>query len=126
MNFRILCFIKILQPPLGWQNLDRTIAIELCTISQNKKWKWSAPPGSRIHKISSALSKSLVIRGGGWRGYSASASASAFYSVKLCVMIEDPEGGVRIPVPSIEIIQNPSSNMKKGKIPSLEAVAKLS
>ena len=26
MNFRILCFIKILQPPLGWQNLDRTIA----------------------------------------------------------------------------------------------------
>ena len=26
MNFRILCFIKILQPPLGWQNLDKTIA----------------------------------------------------------------------------------------------------
>ena len=26
MNFRILCLIKILQPPLGWQNLDRTIA----------------------------------------------------------------------------------------------------
>ena len=26
LNFRILCFIKILQPPLGWQNLDRTIA----------------------------------------------------------------------------------------------------
>ena len=26
MNFQILCFIKILQPPLGWQNLDRTIA----------------------------------------------------------------------------------------------------
>ena len=26
MNFRILCFIKILQPPSGWQNLDRTIA----------------------------------------------------------------------------------------------------
>ena len=26
MNLRILCFIKILQPPLGWQNLDRTIA----------------------------------------------------------------------------------------------------
>ena len=36
---------------------------------------------------------------------------------------EGPEGvGVRIPVPSIEIIQNPSPNMKKGKIPSLEAV----
>ena len=26
MNFRILCFIKILHPPLGWQNLDRSIA----------------------------------------------------------------------------------------------------
>ena len=26
INFRILCFIKILQPPLGWQNLDRSIA----------------------------------------------------------------------------------------------------
>ena len=26
MNFRIICFIKILQPTLGWQNLDRTIA----------------------------------------------------------------------------------------------------
>ena len=25
MNFQILCFIKILQPPLGWQNLNRTI-----------------------------------------------------------------------------------------------------
>ena len=24
-GFRILCFIKILQPPLGYQNLDRTI-----------------------------------------------------------------------------------------------------
>ena len=31
-------------------------------------------------------------------------------------------GGVRIPVPSIEIIQNPSPNMKKEKIPSLELV----
>ena len=35
---------------------------------------------------------------------------------------EGPEGGVRIPVPSIEMIQNLSPNMKKGKIPSLEAV----
>ena len=26
MNIRILCFIEILHPPLGWQNLDRTIA----------------------------------------------------------------------------------------------------
>ena len=34
-------------------------------------------------------------------------------------------GGVRIPVPSIEIIQNPSPDMKKGKIPSLEAVVPL-
>ena len=31
-------------------------------------------------------------------------------------------GGGWIPVPSIEIIQNPSPDMKKGKIPSLEAV----
>ena len=30
MNFRILCFIKILQPSLGWQNLDRTIAYTRC------------------------------------------------------------------------------------------------
>ena len=36
--------------------------------------------GSRIHKISSALSK--VIGDGGGGGH----SASAFYSVKLCVM----------------------------------------
>ena len=46
-------------------------------------------------------------------------SSSSFYQ-------EGPEGGggggVRIPVPSIEITQNPSPNMKKGKIPSLEAV----
>ena len=39
--------------------------------------------GSRIHKISSTLSK--VIGDGGRGGNSA--SASAFYSVKLCVMI---------------------------------------
>ena len=26
INFRILCFIKILPPLLGWQNLDRAIA----------------------------------------------------------------------------------------------------
>ena len=38
--------------------------------------------GSRIHKISSTLSKVIGDRGRG-RGH----SASAFYSVKLCVMI---------------------------------------
>ena len=32
-------------------------------------------------------------------------------------------GGIRIPVPSIEIIQNPTPNMKKGKIPTI--IAKL-
>ena len=38
------------------------------------------------------------------------------------LVLEGPEGEVRIPVPSIEIIQNPSPNMKRGKIPSFEAV----
>ena len=39
--------------------------------------------GSRIHKISSTLSKVGDREGGGVRGH----SASPFYSVKLCVMI---------------------------------------
>ena len=39
--------------------------------------------GSRIHKISSTLSKVIGDGGGGGGGH----SASAFYSVKLCVMI---------------------------------------
>ena len=39
--------------------------------------------GSRIHKISSTLSNVIGDVGGGGH----SASASAFYSVKLCVMI---------------------------------------
>ena len=39
--------------------------------------------GSRIHKISLTFQRSLVM-GGGWGG---GHSASAFYSVKLCVMI---------------------------------------
>ena len=38
--------------------------------------------GSRIHKISSTLSK-VIVMGGGGGGH----SAFAFYSVKLCVMI---------------------------------------
>ena len=84
MNFRILCFIKILQPPLGWQNLDRTIAY---TRFHRIKGGGGVPPpsptnddrvdeilkkdfyekifmypalcdgGSRIHKILSTLSK---------------------------------------------------------------------
>ena len=40
--------------------------------------------GSRIHKISSTLSKVIDDGGGGGGGWG---SASAFYSVKLCVMI---------------------------------------
>ena len=40
MNFRILCFIKILEPLLGWQNRQN---YSLYTISQNKSWRWSAP-----------------------------------------------------------------------------------
>ena len=39
--------------------------------------------GSRIHKISSALSKVTGNSGGGGGGH----SAFAFYSLKLCVMI---------------------------------------
>ena len=39
--------------------------------------------GSKIHKISSTLSKVIGDGRGGGGGY----SASAFYSVKLCVMI---------------------------------------
>ena len=39
--------------------------------------------GGRIHKISSALSKVIGDGGGGGGAH----SASAFYSVKLCVMI---------------------------------------
>ena len=41
--------------------------------------------GSRIHKISSTLSKVIGDWGGGGGG--GGHSASAFYSVKLCVMI---------------------------------------
>ena len=107
MNFRILCIIKILQPPLGWQNLDRTIAY---TRFHRIKGGGGVPPpsptnnfdrvdeiskifmnpalcdaGSRIHKISSTLSKVIGDgrKGGGGGGH----SVSAFYSVKLCVMI---------------------------------------
>ena len=98
MNFRILCFIKILQPLLGWQNLDRAIAY---TRFHRINGGGGVPPinnfdrvdeiqrffmnpalchaESRIHKISS---RSLVMRGGGGEH-----SASSFYSVKLCVII---------------------------------------
>ena len=85
MNFRILCFIKILQPPLGWQNLNRTIAYTRfhrieggsgvatpspTTLIEWMKFKDFMNPalchaGSRIHTISSTLSKVIVIGGGG-------------------------------------------------------------
>ena len=88
MNFRILCFIKILQPPLGWQNLDRTIAysrfhrikgvggvppppppppITLIELINSKIFMNPAlcDAGSRIHKISSTLSKVIGDGGGG-------------------------------------------------------------
>ena len=88
MNFRILCFIKILQPPLGWQNLDRTIAytrfhrikvgggvppLPPITLIEWMKFKDSLNPalchaGSRIHKISSTLSKVTGDWGGGGGG----------------------------------------------------------
>ena len=43
MNFRILCFIEILQPPLGWQNIDRTKA---CTQFHRIKGGGGVPPPS--------------------------------------------------------------------------------
>ena len=43
--------------------------------------------GSRIHKISSTLSKVIGDGGGGGGGDDDDDSTSAFYSVTLCVMI---------------------------------------
>ena len=106
MNFRILCFIKILQPPLGWQNLDRTIAYTRfhrikggngvpppspTTLIEWMKFKdfyeslLSVTLGAGFIKFHQLFQRSLVIggRGGEGRGH----SASAFDSVKLCVMI---------------------------------------
>ena len=40
MNFRFLCFIKILQPLLGLAKSRQNYS--LYTISQNKSWRWSA------------------------------------------------------------------------------------
>ena len=100
MNFIILCFIKILQPLLGWQNLDRTIAY---TRFHRIKVGGGVSPSptnnfDRVDEIQKFLSillfvtlgagflkfhqlfqRSLVIGGG--EGH------SALYSVKLCVMI---------------------------------------
>ena len=104
MNFRILCFIKILQPPLGWQNLDKIIAYTRfhrikggngvpppspITLIEWMKFKNFYEPAlchaqSRIHKISSTFSKVIGDWGGGGGG---GHSASAIDSVKLCVMI---------------------------------------
>ena len=67
MNIRIISLIKILQPLLGWQNLDRTTAY---TRFHRIKGGGGVPPPTNnfdrvddIHKISSTLSK--VIRDGG-------------------------------------------------------------
>ena len=80
MNFRILCFIKILQPLLGWQNLDSYIRFHRIkggggvpppiTLIEWRNSKIFLNPalchaGSRIHKISSTLSKVLGDGGGG-------------------------------------------------------------
>ena len=101
MNFQILCFIKILQPPLGWQNLDRTIGytrfhrkkVEMeclpltppITLTEWMKFKdfyesCSVMLRVGVIKFHQLFQRSLVIAGGGH-------SASTFYSVKLCVMI---------------------------------------
>ena len=110
MNFWILCFIKILQPPLGWQNLDRTIAYARfhrkvkveCTppplptnnfdrVDEIQRFLWillSVMLGAGFIKFHQLFQRSLVMGGGGGGGGGwHSASASAFYSVKLCVMI---------------------------------------
>ena len=108
MKFRILCFIKILQPPLGWQNLDRTIAytrfhrikgggggglphpspphtpITLVEFINSKIFMNPAlcHARSRIHKISSTLSK-VIGDGGGGGG----ALCLRLLFCKLCAMI---------------------------------------
>ena len=93
MNFRILCFIKILQPPLDWQNLDRTIAY---TRFHRIKGGGGVPPlptnnFDRVDEIqififkyfyefwslSSNLLKVIGDGGGGGGGH----STSSFYSV---------------------------------------------
>ena len=101
MNFRILSFI-IRQPPFGLVKSRQNHS--LYTISKNKRWSPPPPPPtitlmewmkfkdfsescslhaeSRVHKISSTLSKVVMGGGGGGRH-----STSAFYSVKLCVKI---------------------------------------
>ena len=105
MNFRILCFIKNSATSFGLAKSRPNYS--LYTISQNKRWRWSASPpsptnnfdrvdeiqrflyillsvtlGAGFIKINKLFQRSLVTGGGGH-----STSASAFYSVKLCVMI---------------------------------------
>ena len=84
MNIRILCFIKILQPLLGWQNLDSYTRFHRVkggggvpplpppiTLIEWRNSKIFLNPalchaGSRIHKISLTLSKVIGDgRGGG-------------------------------------------------------------
>ena len=101
MNFRILCFIKILQAPLGWQNLDRTIAYTRFHRIKGQGGNGVPPPSpttliewmkfkdfyesllsvtlrAGFIKFHQLVQRSLVTGG---RGH------SAFDSVKLCAMI---------------------------------------
>ena len=94
--------LKILQPSLDWQNLDRTIAYtrfhrikggggvpppsptnNFDRVDEIQRFLWillSVMLGAGFIKINKLFQRSLVIGGH-------SASTSAFYSVKLCVMI---------------------------------------
>ena len=50
MNFQTLCFIRILQPPLGWQNLDRTIAY-----TRFHRIKGAVPPPSPTNNFDTVM-----------------------------------------------------------------------
>ena len=94
MNFRILCFIKILQPLLGWQNLDRTIAY---TQFHRIKFGGGVNPSptnnfDRVDEIQRFLPVLLSVMLGAafkdhWRLAGGGHSTSASYSVKLCAII---------------------------------------
>ena len=48
MNFRILCFVKILQRPLGWQNLDNN---SLYTFSQKNLPPLPTSPTNNFDRV---------------------------------------------------------------------------